>query len=139
MSNQIGFKGIAFPFGFSSSGSTKTSETNENDLAHIEEEIYQRLLTRKGERVFRPDYGSDVYKVLHRPQDDTTIGLIKEYTRQALEPMSDRIQVISIDVEYQDADDLDKDSIVIVTLDIFVTKYLTGDILTINYDTSGGE
>ena len=139
MIRQSGFRGIAFPFNFSSSGSVKTSETNENDLTHIKEEIEQRLLTRKGERVNRPDFGSEVYKLLHRTQDDSLLGLVKEYTRRALEPMSDRIKIIGIEAYYESSGDNSISDTIIVELNIFVVKYLVGDAISVSYSTNKEE
>lgn len=133
---QTGFTGIAFPFNFSSGGSTQTSTTDENDFSHIEEEITQRLLTRKGERINNPDYGSEIHKCLFGNQDEDTEALVIYYTQQALAPMSDRIEVLSVDVEY-DEEDLEFDGKVYITLDIFVTKYMTGDKFTVTYNAGG--
>lgn len=136
MTSQQGFKGISFPFGFNSSGSTRTSETNENDLSHIEEEVKQRLLTRKGERANRPDFGSLVHEVIFDTESDSTTGLVTLYTKQALEPMNDRIQVVGVEIEY-DEGGLEDDGIVNVYVDIFVIKYMTGLRVTVSYENGG--
>ena len=136
MISQQVFKGISFPFGFNSSGSTKVSETNENDLTHIGEEVRQRLLTRKGERANRPDFGSELHEVIFKAESDSTTGLAMLYTKQALEPMNDRIQVVGVEVEY-DEGGTDIDGTVTVYVDIFVIKYMTGLRVSVSYDKGG--
>ena len=55
--------------------------------------------TSPGERVMRPDYGCDIYRLIFSPNDDTTAGLAIYYVRRALERWEPRIQVIRIDAE----------------------------------------
>ena len=136
MISQQGFRGISFPFGFNSSGSVRTSETNESDLSHIEEEVRQRLLTKKGERANRPDFGSRVHEVIFQSESESTTGLVMLYTKQALEPMNDRIQVMGVSVDY-DNGGFAEDGIISVYVDIFVIKYMTGLRVTVMYENGG--
>jgi hypothetical protein len=70
-------------------------------LATEEESIRQALLllltTIPGERVMRPDYGCDLYRLLFSPNDDTTAGLAIYYVRRAVERWEPRVDVLEVD------------------------------------------
>ncbi len=66
------------------------------DRAAVRQALLLLLCTRPGERVMRPSYGCDLYKLIFWPNDDTTAGLAIHYVRQAVErwePRVDRLQV----------------------------------------------
>jgi Bacteriophage baseplate protein W len=67
-----------------------------SDRASVRQALLLLLLTRPGERVLRPSYGCELYKLLFWPNDDTTAGLAIHYVRQAIarwEPRVDRVRV----------------------------------------------
>jgi len=61
---------------------------NRDDVQDIDS-ITQKILfiigTRKRSRKWRPNFGSDVYRQLFEPFDDTTAGWIQTYIKDALE------------------------------------------------------
>lgn len=66
------------------------------DRACVRQALLLLLLTRPGERVMRPTYGCELYKLLFWPNDDTTAGLAIHYVRTAIarwEPRVDRVRV----------------------------------------------
>ncbi len=79
----------------------RTSTTGGIDMVDGERSIRQAVLmllsTRPGERVMRPDYGCDLYKLAFDPNDQTTAGLAIHYVRQALERWEPRIDILSLD------------------------------------------
>lgn len=59
------------------------------DASAIKQAIINLLLTNKGERVFQPDYGSDIRSQLFEPLDYATAASIKSsilYTIRTFEP-----------------------------------------------------
>jgi phage baseplate assembly protein W len=80
----------------------------EIDLSHheidIEESIRIILLTNKGERMMRPDFGSDLFRLEFEPNDPATGGLARRYVQEALARWEPRIEVAEIDTE-PDPDD----------------------------------
>ena len=59
------------------------------DNAAISQSIANLLLTRKGERRFQPELGSDLYNVLFEPLDFGSAGIIRssiEYVIKRYEP-----------------------------------------------------
>jgi phage baseplate assembly protein W len=75
-----------------------------DEHASVRQAILLLLSTVPGERVMRPDYGCDLYKLVFSPNDDTTAGLAIHYVRQALERWEPRVQVLHLDAGRNEAD-----------------------------------
>lgn len=66
------------------------------DRTAVRQALLLLLSTRPGERVMRPTYGCDLFKLVFWPNDDTTAGLAIHYVREAItrwEPRVDRLRV----------------------------------------------
>lgn len=78
------------------------------ELAHqeqdVEESISIILLTSKGERMMRPDFGCDLFLLEFEPNDAATGGLARRYVQEALARWEPRIEVLDIQAE-PDGDD----------------------------------
>lgn len=85
--------GWAFPVGVNARGGISLAR-QERD---IEEAIIIILLTPKGQRVMRPEFGCQIHDLLFAPNDSTTAGLASYYVEQALAMWEPRISVIHID------------------------------------------
>jgi len=67
-----------------------------SERASIRQAILLLLSTRPGERVMRPTYGCDLYRLVFQPNDATTAGLAIHYVRQALLRWEPRIEIVSL-------------------------------------------
>jgi uncharacterized protein len=85
--------GWAFPVGVDARGRIALAR-QERD---IEEAIKIILLTPKGQRVMRPDFGCQIHDLLFAPNDATTAGLATYYVEEALGMWEPRIDVQSVD------------------------------------------
>jgi phage baseplate assembly protein W len=63
----------------------------------VRQAILLLLATRPGERVMRPDYGCDLFKLVFAPGDNTTAGLAMHYVREALARWEPRIDIAELD------------------------------------------
>ena len=72
--------------------------------AAVRQAIRLLLSTWPGERVMRPDYGCDLYRLIFSPNDDTTAGLAIHYIRQALERWEPRIEICNLDAHRREDD-----------------------------------
>ena len=59
----------------------------------VEEAIRMILLTPKGQRVMRPEFGCQIHDLIFSPNDSNTAGLAEYYVREALAMWEPRIQV----------------------------------------------
>ena len=59
----------------------------------IERSIRLILQTVKGERVMRPEFGSELYRLMFMPNDATTAGLARRYVQEALLRWEPRIEL----------------------------------------------
>ena len=67
--------------------------------ASIRQAILLLLSTCPGERVMRPNYGCNLFRLVFAPNDDTTAGLAIYYVRRALEQWEPRIDILSLDAK----------------------------------------
>lgn len=59
----------------------------------IEEAILMILLTPKGQRVMRPEFGCEIHDLIFAPNDASTMGLADYFIREALAFWEPRIDV----------------------------------------------
>ena len=64
----------------------------------IEESIRIILLTPKGQRVMRPEFGCQIHDLIFAPNDATTAGLAAYYVEDALGMWEPRISVHEVQV-----------------------------------------
>src|SRR5438309_7522006 len=88
MSDLLG-NGWAFPVGVDARGRIALAR-HERD---IEEAIQIILLTPKGQRVMRPEFGSRLHELIFAPNNATTAGLAAYYVEDALGMWEPRIRV----------------------------------------------
>ncbi len=74
------------------------------DHEAVRQAILLLLSTMPGERVMRPGYGCDLYKLIFSPNDDTTAGLAIHYVRQALRRWEPRVRILELDAGRDAAD-----------------------------------
>jgi phage baseplate assembly protein W len=87
--------GWAFPAAINRNGSVRlVTGTEEVDAA-----IRMILSTVPGERVMRPDFGCSMWEMLFAPLTASTLGLIEQAVREALERWEPRIELESVSSE----------------------------------------
>ena len=60
----------------------------------IKDSIFQILNTRKGERFFNREFGSDLYKLVFEPNDEILRDLIDIEVKEAIGKWEDRVEVL---------------------------------------------
>ncbi len=88
MSDFLGV-GWAFPIQLDARGRFALAR-HERD---IEQAILMILLTPKGQRLMRPEFGCQIHDLIFAPNDATTWGLADYYIREALAMWEPRIEV----------------------------------------------
>ena len=64
----------------------------------VKRALYNIVLTRKGERFFKPDLGSNVADLLFEPLDAATASLLKEEIEYVINKYEPRINLLRCDV-----------------------------------------
>ena len=86
-------KGFAFPLGVDPvTGRMKMAEYEED----IRQAIYIILMTRKGERVMRPEFGCDIHNFSFSGADYESLAGIEESVREALILWEPRITDVEV-------------------------------------------
>jgi len=67
--------------------------------ASIRQSVILLLTTIPGERVMRADYGCQLHKLIHSPNDDSTHGLAIYYIRTAITRWEPRVEILHLDVQ----------------------------------------
>jgi phage baseplate assembly protein W len=69
-------------------------------LARQEQDVQQAIrmivLTPKGQRVMRPEFGCHIHELIFAPNDGATAGLAARYVEEALGMWEPRIQVMDV-------------------------------------------
>ena len=113
--------------------STRKISMVEED-ASVRQAILLLVTTVPGERVMRPDYGCELYRLAFSPNDDTTAGLAIHYVRRALERWEPRIEILRLDAG---RDDLRPECLTVV-LEYSVRATRRADRVSFSVDLGGG-
>lgn len=95
MSKEFLGRGWKFPVEVDDTGKIALSEYEDD----IREAIRLILVTAKGERVMRPDFGSGLHEFVFAAMSVTTMGSIQAAVQNALIEWEPRIQVLGVAVE----------------------------------------
>jgi uncharacterized protein len=93
-------RGWKFPIQLDAQGHIAVSTFEDN----VAEAVRIVLLTFTGERVMRPDFGSDLHDYVFSQMSGNTLGLVQAAVRDALVRWEPRIQVLSVEVQPDESD-----------------------------------
>lgn len=68
------------------------------DEASVKRALRNLILTNKGERLFQPTLGTDLYKLLFENMSEVTEDLIKTYITDSIVDFEPRVSIISVNV-----------------------------------------
>lgn len=92
---------LAFPFRIGSDGRTAAPL---DDAAQVRDELLQLLLTSPGERLFLPEFGGGVRKLVFEPASEALRGVVKARITNGLSRwLGHRLTVELINVVWDDA------------------------------------
>lgn len=75
MANGV-FININYPFKDSKKGFYL--DLNDDETQAIKADLLHLILTRRGQRLYKPDFGTDLLKFIFEPEDGMTMNAIKE-------------------------------------------------------------
>ena len=124
--------GEAGPGGGLAIGATGSLAMVEGDES-VRQAIVMLLTTSPGERLMRPDYGSQLHRLAFAPNDQTTAGLAIHYVRAALTRWEPRVEIVHLDAA---ADPYQAERLVL-TLLYRVRTSLSTDLLELSIAVGG--
>ena len=89
---------LAFPFRIGADGRTAAPVS---DAEHVRDELLQLLLTSPGERLFLPEFGGGLRRLVFEPASDTLRNVVKARITQALSRwLGQRLTVEKLEVTW---------------------------------------
>ena len=113
-------------------GATGALATVDGDDS-VRQAIVMLLTTAPGERLMRPEYGSQLHRLAFAPNDQTTAGLAIHYVRAALTRWEPRVEIVHLDAA---ADPYEPERLVISLL-YRVRSSLSTDLLELSVALGG--
>jgi uncharacterized protein len=92
------YKGIAFPF--RKGDVSFPARSTDDDL--IKQSLVQILLTQRGERINRPDFGTGLVNFIFEPNDDILAEMVRVEVSTAISKFEPRVLIEDIVVERED-------------------------------------
>ena len=119
-------RGLTWPCKTTNTGGMFSVNFNETS---VREGLIQLLLTSRGERPMRLDYGTDLRRSVFAPLDVVTINNLKETIQSAIATYEPRVIIQSLKVEQTKESELDISLVFSMRGNVFSTN---GIYLTIN-------
>jgi phage baseplate assembly protein W len=94
------FINIAFPFSESNRGDFV--KLNDTDKDAIKSDLMHLLLTRKGERLYNPDFGTDFLRYIFELNDGVTHSELKTHINDVVKKYLPKLRVNAIEVNQSD-------------------------------------
>tara|TARA_R100001015_G_C4604610_1_gene159621 strand:- start:771 stop:1160 length:390 start_codon:yes stop_codon:yes gene_type:complete len=110
------FINIEFPFKDGNIG--QFLNLNNEDNSAIKSDLMHLLLTRKGERLYMPDFGTDLLKYIFEINDGTTRSDISKELNETVKKYIPNLIINSVDVTESE----DSEHAVVVRIDYTVTE-----------------
>jgi len=99
-------KYINIDFPFSDSPNGYYFKLNDNDKDAIKSDLLHLLLTNKGERLYLPDFGSDLRKYIFEPNDSITHDQIKDNLNETIKRYIPNLLINEISFRNDDIQEL---------------------------------
>jgi phage baseplate assembly protein W len=104
-------------------------ELNSVDADAIKSDLLHLILTRKGQRLYKPDFGTDLLRFIFEPEDGLTLSKIKEEIHSTVKKYLPKLQINNIIVEQSE----ESEHAAVVRLDYTITDevFTTNDFVII--------
>jgi len=93
--NRTDILGLSFPMLQNGIGGVLTQSEN---LGALRDGVIQLIMTSRGARVMRPDYGTDLRKSVFEPMDTTTIQTLRGQITQTIATYEPRVVVQQLNI-----------------------------------------
>ena len=105
-------------------------DLNSTDASAIKADLMHLILTRKGQRLYNPDFGTDLLRYIFEPEDGFTLSQIKEEITNVVKKYLPKLQINSITVDQS----TESEYAAVVRMDYTITDdvFSTTDFIIIN-------
>lgn len=80
-----------------------TVDQDVTDVSAITNSLKNIILTPRGQLPGKPRFGCDLYNIIFQPLDPLTTSMAKNYIKESVREFEDRVQIISIDINREEA------------------------------------
>jgi len=91
------FINIRYPFSDSEKGFFL--ELNDTDNDAVKSDLLHLLLTRRGQRLYKPDFGTDLLKFIFEPEDGMTLNSVKEEVFSTVKKYMPQLKLDELTIE----------------------------------------
>ena len=119
---------INYPFRNSIKGFFLDLTETDNDA--IKADLMHLILTRKGQRLYNPQFGTNLMKFIFEPNDELTLNDIKEEITSAVKKYLPKLQISEISV----TESTESEYAAVLRIDYVITDevFQTNDFVVIN-------
>jgi len=123
-------KSINIDFPFRDSPKGFFLDLNVTDTKAIKADLMHLILTNKGERLYLPDFGTDLRKHLFQPFDNVTTGQIKDEINEAVKKYIPNLRITNVILD----EATESEYGVVVKIEYIITEdvFETTDFVIIN-------
>jgi phage baseplate assembly protein W len=105
-------------------------DLNQDDNSAIKADLLHLLLTRKGQRLYNPDFGTDLLRYIFEPEDNLTLNDIKTEISTSVKKYIPNLNIDNLTVE----ESTESEYAAVATISYTVTDnvFSTQDTIIIN-------
>jgi phage baseplate assembly protein W len=105
-------------------------DLNQDENAAIKADLMHLILTRKGQRLYNPQFGTDLLKFIFEPNDSMSLGAIKEEIKTVVKKYLPKLQIKDVTVDPSP----ESEYAAVVRIDYSITDevFTTDDFVIIN-------
>ena len=119
---------INFPFKNSDEGFFL--DLNSDEDAAIKADLMHLILTRKGQRLYLPDFGTELLRFIFEPNDDLTLSMVKDEIKTVVKKYLPNLTITDIKVSESEFSEFAV--VVNINYTIIDGVFQTEDFVTIN-------
>ena len=97
------FININYPF--KDSGKGYFLDMNDDENQAIKADLLHLILTRRGQRLYKPDFGTDLLKCIFEPEDGMTLAGIKEEVTNVVKKYLPQLDIGEMTIEESTEDE----------------------------------
>ena len=122
-------KYININYPFKDSGKGFFLDLNDEDSQAIKADLLHLILTRRGQRLYKPDFGTDLLKFIFEPEDGMTMVGIKEEIYNVVKTYLPQLQIDELSIAESDEDEYA--AVVTIKYSITDAVFTTSDMVVV--------